>query len=202
MARPPTLNRVIRVRQDGTQVTAAEEVIERIQLGMPIEDAADSAGIPRSTLHNWRKAGGIHRAAQAGGATLRKAEREYVEFLDAYERATAEAELNRLTVVHRAAVGGMTLTKQVSKWKVERARDGTEVLTEIERTVTTEQLAPQWTAAAWWLERRIPQRYARRVEVSGPDGGPIAVASAEDLLLELEAFKAGAATAAAVASDS
>lgn len=34
-----------------------------------------------------------------------------------------------------------------------------------------------WQAAAWRLERRFPKRWGRqeRVEVSGPDGGPIAV---------------------------
>lgn len=32
-----------------------------------------------------------------------------------------------------------------------------------------------WTAAAWWLERRHPQEYARRekVEMTGKDGGPL-----------------------------
>lgn len=32
-----------------------------------------------------------------------------------------------------------------------------------------------WTAAAWWLERRHPADYARRekVEMTGKDGGPI-----------------------------
>jgi hypothetical protein len=36
-----------------------------------------------------------------------------------------------------------------------------------------------WTAAAWWLERRRPEAYARRdrteskVELTGKDGGPI-----------------------------
>lgn len=32
-----------------------------------------------------------------------------------------------------------------------------------------------WTAAAWWLERRHPADYAKRerVEMTGPDGGPI-----------------------------
>ena len=32
-----------------------------------------------------------------------------------------------------------------------------------------------WQAAAWWLERRHPKDYAlkNRVEMSGPEGGPI-----------------------------
>ena len=32
-----------------------------------------------------------------------------------------------------------------------------------------------WQAAAWWLERRRPQSFAlqSKVEMSGPDGGPI-----------------------------
>jgi transposase len=37
----------------------------------------------------------------------------------------------------------------------------------------------QWQAAAWMLERRWPQDFARRqaLEMSGPDGGPIETAS-------------------------
>ncbi len=37
----------------------------------------------------------------------------------------------------------------------------------------------QWQAAAWLAERRHPDRYGRTVktEVSGPEGGPVAVAA-------------------------
>lgn len=40
-----------------------------------------------------------------------------------------------------------------------------------------------WTAAAWWLERRRPEAYARRervestMELSGPSGGPLEIVS-------------------------
>jgi hypothetical protein len=43
-----------------------------------------------------------------------------------------------------------------------------------------------WQAAAWWLERTMPQKYGRRLqtEVSGPDGGAIDVSVSVDALEE------------------
>lgn len=43
----------------------------------------------------------------------------------------------------------------------------------------------EWTAAAWRLERKFPDRYGRRTkhEVSGPEGGPIEVADVRAKLL-------------------
>lgn len=43
----------------------------------------------------------------------------------------------------------------------------------------------EWQAAAWKLERRYPRQYGRNVtqmELTGKDGGPIAVTEARDLL--------------------
>lgn len=44
----------------------------------------------------------------------------------------------------------------------------------------------QWQAAAWRLERKFPQRYARRErhEISGPRGKPIPIVTAETADLE------------------
>ena len=43
------------------------------------------------------------------------------------------------------------------------------------RNVATIQLAAssQWQAAAWLLERKHPAQWGRRMEVVGPEGGPI-----------------------------
>lgn len=43
-----------------------------------------------------------------------------------------------------------------------------------------------WTADAWYLERRYPHEFGRRIhEVSGPDGGPIEVSDARDRVASL-----------------
>lgn len=44
-----------------------------------------------------------------------------------------------------------------------------------------------WTAAAWFLERSYPKRWGRqaRLELSGPEGGPIQVEDPRDALIRL-----------------
>jgi hypothetical protein len=41
--------------------------------------------------------------------------------------------------------------------------------------IVADAAVKNWTAAAWWLERRRPEDFARRerVEMTGKDGGPI-----------------------------
>ena len=65
---------------------------------------------------------------------------------------------------------------------VEKARAEAEV-----RNVHLIQQAAQggtWQAAAWFLERSHPGKWGRRekVEMSGPDGGPITLTGLADLL--------------------
>jgi transposase-like protein len=65
---------------------------------------------------------------------------------------------------------------------VERARAEAEV-----RNLHLIQSAAQggtWQAAAWFLERSFPGRWGRRekVEMSGPDGGPITLKGLADLM--------------------
>lgn len=195
--RPPALDKIVHVRPNGQQVTAAEQVLERIRLGLDYTESADTSAISRVTLHHWRVAGAQARAKAAAGGKLTKTDRQYAEFLNALERAHAEAHLERLAVIQRATQP-FTVTKVVTRTAVQP--DGTERV--VERTTTTEQKAGQWTAAAWWLERRMPERYARRVEVSGPEGGPIPVEQRAAAVADsLRTFMQGAAEGAAAATE-
>jgi len=57
--------------------------------------------------------------------------------------------------------------------------------------VVEEPLKPEWQAAAWFLERRIPERYAKRVEVTGAGGSALvpAVEAARGLAAQIREFQ-------------
>jgi hypothetical protein len=91
-----------------------------------------------------------------------------------------------LGMTRRAAAAAAGFSKTTLYRMLENDADGT-LVTAIEKaegqaeatysTIVANAAADpkNWTAAAWWLERRHPQDYSKRdkVEMSGPDGGPI-----------------------------
>lgn len=118
-----------------------ERLIEAIRAGNYRITACQYAGISKHTLRNW--------IAIAQGPD---APPEYLDFLDALEKAEAEAEAYDLALIRNAARG-------------EKDANG---------EYTTK---PQWQAAAWRLERKNPERWGRRdatkIELTGADGGPV-----------------------------
>jgi len=79
----------------------------------------------------------------------------------------AEAEQRDVATLAAVARGGLPLIKTVERW--ETGADGQEVL--VERQVTRTDSPPDVRALTWRLERRNPERWARRSETEDDEGG-------------------------------
>jgi hypothetical protein len=194
---PPELTRIVRTRLDvngnSENVTAAEHVIERIGLGQGLEEVAKSANLNRQTINNWRAAGARARAKEANGAELNDHEQAYRQFVDALERAETDAEWRHLLIWIRGAEGGAQIEDVDEIF--EPNSNGELVL--VRRVVTRKTVAASWAASRDFLERRFPDRYRKRSEITGADGSPVTAGQsreerAADLIAQIEAMREGA----------
>jgi transposase len=129
-----------------------DAIVLAISIGSTVETAAAHAGISRDTLHKWMRTGARDRRDGKRSA--------YALFSDRVSKAMANAELGFLGVIAEAA----------------RGREAEPALLDengkLLRPAIPER-KPEWQSAAWWLERRHPERYARRViHVSEDGAGP------------------------------
>lgn len=125
-----------------TKLTAdlQERIVGAIRSGAYNETAAAFAGIAESTFYAWLANAQKDREANPEQGT------DFTEFQEAVEKAQAEAELDKLLIIGKAARGQPTA----------EGVPGT---------------PGSWQAAAWMLERKHPDRYGRRI-VQIPDPTP------------------------------
>lgn len=121
-----------------------ERIVSAITAGNYIETAAAFAGISKVTLYKW-----LRRGARAHAGA-------HHEFVNAIEKALASAEVRDVATIARAASG----------YDVERTKE-TAGVGGITVRETTKYREFAWQAAAWRLERKHPERWGRRVEVTG-----------------------------------
>jgi hypothetical protein len=136
----------------------------------------------------------------------------FVAYFQAIERAQVDFEAYHLRLIQEAGSGRPSLTttttttrRPVTLKNGEMARDdnGEILFVEETSTRTTEAVTYSWQASAWLLERTRRDRYSRTVNNvhSGPGGGPIETATAEqqraDLLSEIEAWREREASSSA-----
>ena len=145
---------------------------EAISVGATSIDAAGAAGIDKSTYTRWLKRGREAIAAREQGDEPRPEDDLYVELFKDVERARQECKVEALTGIKRAGIG---IPVEETRTTERTLPDGS-----VERTtVVIRKLLISWQANAWLLERQYPAEFAlkQRMEVSGPEGGPIDIAA-------------------------
>lgn len=155
--------------------------------------ACQHARVGEATYHGWCRRGRADLVELAdslgvaadevdlGSVENLEGDWPYVHFLHETTKARNDFQLANLAVITAAAQGNNPRTTEREIIKYEQ---GVEVERKVETVTVSER---QWSAAAWLLERRFPDDYARTVrsEVSGPDGGPVQVegSSASEALM-------------------
>jgi transposase len=160
--RPTKIDQVI-TRRDGSKVPITEVIVQAVRAGNYVETAAALAGVSKDTVYHWLREG-----ARASTKTTRLTpfERHAVTFSDAVAQAEAESESGDVGVLTSLAQG----VTRVERIVVDQEGN------EISRTVLAERVPPNDRVLMWRLERRFGARWGRqRVELSGPDGGPVEV---------------------------
>jgi hypothetical protein len=137
-----------------------DDIVKAITMGCYVETAAAIAGIHKDTYYEWLRKG----AKQSKGI--------YKEFSDAVRKALAMSELRDLSVIDLVAQG-------------QKAQYTEDPMTG-ERKLVRPEIAKNWQAAAWKLERKFPTKWGRldRHEHTGKDGAPLTFVQ---LIQELEA---------------
>lgn len=194
MGRPSALDRVIGRNNDDEPITAEERILDDLRNGAYIETACANVGIHKDTYYGWRKIAAKIRAAHDGRVPTRGLtahEKRCVAFSDSVDESEASFERDALERLGLAARGGAVKTKTVIKRGPPNPAIAGDAGAVLETTTTTERLPPDASVDEWRLERKFPQKYGRRVEVVGDDGGPVLFSLEERTEMvadQLEAF--------------
>lgn len=133
----------------------AERILRALKLGAYLETVAAAGGINRDTLLVWVRDG--NRGIDKANRLASKLSKPPADPLDLLPKK--EAHFARFAQQYNAALVDAELR----------------ALTLVQKAAQGEKGVPAvWQAAAWFLERRNPERWGRRrVEVTGADGGVV-----------------------------
>lgn len=189
--RPSNIDTVIGTDATGADITIADAIVNALRAGAYFEEAAISSGVTKETAYEWRRVAGRARLRTSTNTTakLNPHETKCVAFSDAVDQARAQWEIGVLGTLEREGRGGVLLEEELIEY--DGVGPGAAV---VKRTVRRSNSRPDVRVLLWRLERTMPHKYGRRVEVTGVDGEPL-FSDEERTALMVEAFESFKAAA-------
>lgn len=132
------------------------KIADRLAEGAFLEQAAAVAGVTRKTVWNWRRAGSLARKKPK----LSSADRLYIQFVDAVDKAIAECEICDIQRLDRFA----ETSERAAMWRLERRFP--------ERWSADRQRLQDLEKQVSQLTELLAKYVGNAVKSNGPPGGP------------------------------
>lgn len=145
-----------------------KKLIQATELGTPMGAAAEYCGISKRAFEDWMRRGHIEQGARDDGEEPNPVEQKYLDLYERIMEARAKATFQSAALIRKSAIGG-----QVTEETTRRYRDHNGEVVE-EKTV--KRTAPDWKAAAWWLERQMRSDFGRETKVTQEINGKVEMA--------------------------
>lgn len=125
-------------------------------------------GLSQIDIENKEEAQRVGDKYGEGVVSLIREEGFWLKLGFELKRAEGRAETRMLGVIRDSAIGHQQVIEERRKSVVIQQPDGSQQpINGEEVTTTTRQLKPQWQAAAWFLERKYPEKYAQKKIIQG-----------------------------------
>lgn len=121
-----------------------DEICSYVKDGVPNKLVAKAIGVKYSTFLKWIRIGTGREIVKEANIT------DYKLFVKKLEQAEAQAKIAYIRLMKKAAEGGIILSE-----KETHTKNG-------QLVVDKKYSSPSWMAAAWFLERRESENFAKR----------------------------------------